>query len=361
MADMKDLSFSMKMRDVIEDIVKDTLQKIRPRYQYATVDSVDAVNFKADVIFTGEVDPVTVNTGHFASLLSIGDVVRVDGIKTDKFIADIKSWDGTGVANKQYVDDKVWDGNDITTGVLADARIPNLNGSKITAGTIATARLPASSTTAKGTIETATNAEALAGTDTTRAVTPEGLKSAVDAAISGVIPSSVQVSGGSASVAADGTVTFSGCTAISLNGIFDGLGGDDYEIVGHINTTAGSTIYSRLRKAGVDTITTYYRVTQYSSDTNGPLRSYQDNVDSMLFWSPSGGGTAVDSYLVARISRPATAARTSYSSIVAVNCYAYALFNWQETGTHTPATAHDGISIIAGIAMSGFLKIRKIS
>ena len=50
-----------------------------------------------------------------------------------------------------------------------------------------TALIAAATAAAAGTVELATNAEATTGTDTTRAVTPAGLKATVDAAINGLI------------------------------------------------------------------------------------------------------------------------------------------------------------------------------
>lgn len=54
------------------------------------------------------------------------------------------------------------------------------SGADITSGTVAPARLPAATDTAIGAVELATPAEATTGTDTTRAVTPQGLKTVAD-------------------------------------------------------------------------------------------------------------------------------------------------------------------------------------
>lgn len=51
----------------------------------------------------------------------------------------------------------------------------NTDASNLTSGTVPVARLPAATTSAVGAVELATTAEAVAGTDTTRAVTPAGL------------------------------------------------------------------------------------------------------------------------------------------------------------------------------------------
>ena len=58
--------------------------------------------------------------------------------------------------------------------------------SAITTGTLDAGRLPAASDTEVGAVELATDAEAIAGTDTTRAVTPAGVKVAVEAAVEAI-------------------------------------------------------------------------------------------------------------------------------------------------------------------------------
>jgi hypothetical protein len=57
----------------------------------------------------------------------------------------------------------------------------------IITGTINTARLPAATDTTVGVVELATPAEAITGTDTVRAVTPQGLKSAITASFPTVL------------------------------------------------------------------------------------------------------------------------------------------------------------------------------
>ena len=80
-----------------------------------------------------------------------------------------------------------------------------------------------------------------------------------------VIPSSVAVGSGTASVDSDGLINFSGCTSVSLNGIFDGLGGDAYEIHGIAVGAAdiGGSLFMRLRSSGVDNTTGYFQILQY--------------------------------------------------------------------------------------------------
>jgi microcystin-dependent protein len=75
----------------------------------------------------------------------------------------------------------------------------------------------------------------------------------------GVIPSSVVVGSGSASVAADGTITFTGASSVSLNGVFDGLGGDMYRItIENRDSSASNSLSVRLRASGTDNSSAIY-------------------------------------------------------------------------------------------------------
>lgn len=69
----------------------------------------------------------------------------------------------------------------VTAAIGGKADIVHTHGAAdIVSGTIAAARLPVATDTAAGIIEIATPAEALTGTDTARAVTPAGLKGVAD-------------------------------------------------------------------------------------------------------------------------------------------------------------------------------------
>lgn len=116
-------------------------------------------------------------------------------------------------------------------------------------------------------LKLASAATTIVGAATDQAVTPAGLKAAAldrIAAIEalpptrGVVPSSVVVGSGSASVAADGTVSFAGCSSISLNGVFNGAGADAYLIYIRYTPAASGVGNFRLRAAGVDATASNY-------------------------------------------------------------------------------------------------------
>lgn len=85
---MDDFSFSMKMRDLIKRMVKEMLDSERPRYRYAKVVSFERVARKCTIIFNGEANPVIVNMGSIQPKQA-NQIVRVEGIGTDKFITDV--------------------------------------------------------------------------------------------------------------------------------------------------------------------------------------------------------------------------------------------------------------------------------
>lgn len=85
---MGDLSYSMQMRDVIRRLVKEAVDQFRPRPRYAVVQLIDRPNRKCSVLYNGDVEPVVVNMGSIQPK-EIGQVVRIEGVGTDKYIADV--------------------------------------------------------------------------------------------------------------------------------------------------------------------------------------------------------------------------------------------------------------------------------
>lgn len=80
------------------------------------------------------------------------------------------------------------------------------------------------------------------------------------AGLAKIVPSSVAVGSGTGSASALGTVTFSGCSSVSLNGVFSATY-DNYLIVpDNITQSASSYMQLRLRTSGTDnTANSYWR------------------------------------------------------------------------------------------------------
>lgn len=132
----------------------------------------------------------------------------------------------------------------------------------------------------------ASDAQTIAGVADDLAVTPEGLRAAL-VPLPGVIPGSVTVSSGSASVAADGLVTATNVGALFLNNFLpsDGV----FEI--YLNSTKNATsavVFSRLRN---NTTTISSGVYYYTNITwllgSGPNRYSGTFVGEFGYWAPA--------------------------------------------------------------------------
>ncbi|KQQ65695.1 hypothetical protein [Microbacterium sp. Leaf320] len=90
-----------------------------------------------------------------------------------------------------------------------------------------------------------------------------------------LIPSASQISaegGGTITVASDGTISFSGATAINLDGIFDGRGMDAYEIifdVGRVGSTGTGDWRVQYRAGGVTSTASNYVTDRVSYQNQG--------------------------------------------------------------------------------------------
>ena len=93
--------------------------------------------------------------------------------------------------------------------------------------------------------------------------------------VQGVIPSSVVVTSGSASVAADGTVTFTGASSVSLRDVFanDPTGLSVYEITMRGASTSNAPVVTRMRSATAEQTAGYNYVGTVANSLSGPSRS----------------------------------------------------------------------------------------
>lgn len=216
-------------------------------------------------------------------------------------------------------------------------------------------------TSRAGLIKAATDAVAVAGTATDSALVPANLGALRALPVLGQIPSSVDVGSGSASVADDGTVTFTGASSVSLNGVFDGLGADEYEVHGRMEVDAGSVVTTRLRGAGTDLTTGYYRSSVYVTLAAGPSRSSVSNDAQFCHWTPAGGGTSSSDFGVLRLSKPKISGRKFSVSDVVSNVFSGDFYNTREAATILSGS-YDGLTIFSTGAgkITGTLKVVKV-
>jgi len=165
-------------------------------------------------------------------------------------------------------------------------------------------------------------------------------------------PSSIAYSGTSASINADGSVVFSACTSLSLNGVFT----SDYDnymvaIRGVSNTALNALVY-RLRASGTDNSTASSYTRQYvlaSSTSVSAARDSANQGQSMALDTLESGQTF---YLFGPYLAQPTAIRTvAADSNSDARVLDYAV-------THNQSTAYDGITVYpASGNMTGLLTV----
>lgn len=153
-------------------------------------------------------------------------------------------------------------------------------------------RQPRPGSYGQSSIESFTLDQLAAGAFDTRYYTEAEIAAMFAGVKKGQIPSSVVVGSGSASVAADGTVTATGCSSVSLNDIFDGTGPDIYQVIVDGDLSASATFSCRLRASGSDTSTgnhVYIGVNTVLG--SGPSRTSTTTATSFGFFMPSAAGS----------------------------------------------------------------------
>ncbi len=216
------------------------------------------------------------------------------------------------------------------------------------------------SSTLAGLVELATPAEARAGTSSLLAVTPEGLRAA-SIPLQGQTPSSIVVGSGSASAAADGTVTCTAVSSLALNGVFDGLGGDGYEVFGVLVAAGdiGGSLWLRHRGGGVDVTTGHYYM-----EGGGLATSWAGYTTRGSVASNAGGfliGFRQYSSFRIQVLRPNQAQPKEVLGLLGSDgTNQVAGWTWGRTSF---STAQDGLKIFAqnSSALTGWVKVVKTS
>jgi hypothetical protein len=110
------------------------------------------------------------------------------------------------------------------------------------------------------------------------------------AGLAKIVPSSVAVGSGTGSANALGTVTFSGCSTLSLNGVFSATYNNYLAVINIDSITASNIMYMRMRVSGADSSASSY---QYAGDnTPGGYDQWTQAVygTTAFVWQRYGSG-----------------------------------------------------------------------
>jgi hypothetical protein len=102
------------------------------------------------------------------------------------------------------------------------------------------------------------------------------------AGLAKVVPSSVAVGSGTGSASTTGTVTFSGCSSVSLNDVFSATY-DNYQIVVECDGSASDQIRMRLRVSGSD-LTSGYNAEMKFAAFGSNSNTFNDNANATDRW-----------------------------------------------------------------------------
>ncbi len=177
----------------------------------------------------------------------------------------------------------------------------------------------------------------------------------------GQTPTSVVVGSGSSSVASDGTVSFTGASTVSLNGVFDDPTAN-YEVVVTVAHSASGTVFLRMRGAGADVAANYsfvYNVTQLSA---GPTRSSSTSGSGFGFLRSAATGTNGDLRGRYTLFTPKSTSLAVVLEGASASAYNGDRFHVEEMGLVAPgASGFDGVTIVASAGtMTGTIKVRKL-
>jgi hypothetical protein len=152
-------------------------------------------------------------------------------------------------------------------------------------------------------------------------------------------PSSIAYSGTSASINADGSVVFSACTSLSLNGVFTG-DYDNYMVTMRAVGNTPSDARLRMRVSGTDNSTASSYVMQYLEGSGTSVAGARSTTDSAAVFTTSN--TQRDGMLLyifgPYLSQP-TAMRTA-----GVMGYQNAYIQ-DKAATHNQSTSYDGFTL----------------
>lgn len=119
---------TLRFRNIVQKMASKVVNDERPGPRYGVVETVDRANNLAMVQYPDEVDPVAVPFGVSAVPLP-GDIVRVEGIRGDRYIAEVKRAVGPAV---DPVTELAFGMVNVNTGGICKGKWANGAGSGVT-------------------------------------------------------------------------------------------------------------------------------------------------------------------------------------------------------------------------------------
>jgi len=170
-----------------------------------------------------------------------------------------------------------------------------------------------------------------------------------------ITPTSITATGGSGSIGTNGTVTFTGASSVSPNGVFSSTY-DNYRIV--FTTTTIGNIFMRLRASGSDETTSQYVYVVQGLD-QGNTGDNASSGGATSTFHIAKASSSLQSSIALDMYSPKLSAVTSYIGISMNRTAAATMSNWDVSGFLNTTTSYDSVSIYnqSGNAMTGTVSV----
>lgn len=190
------------------------------------------------------------------------------------------------------------------------------------------------------------------GLDRDRITTLENLQTGGNkAGLVPIIPTSVNVTGGSGSISSTGRVSFSGTTSISINGCFNANYLNYFMVINLFTSAADQAINIRFRNAGNDFTASSYQTVYFETQAGSSTPTYTSvlngNLSRAMRNSASGGASGELEVLAPNAS--------IYTRALAR--HQDAQFYGQAGISYNTTQSFDGISLLATSAISGEIRV----
>jgi hypothetical protein len=175
------------------------------------------------------------------------------------------------------------------------------------------------------------------------------------AGLAKIVPSSVAVGSGTGSASALGTVTFTGASSVSLNGVFSTTY-DNYRII--FTTTTISNIFMRLRVSNADETTSQYVYVVQGLDQGNTADNASSGGAGNTFHIGKSA-SSLQSSISLDLYAPKLSAVTSYIGTSMNRTATATMSNWDVSGFLNTTTSYDSVSIYnsASNAMTGTVSV----
>lgn len=176
------------------------------------------------------------------------------------------------------------------------------------------------------------------GTTTWSTPTPGGLVQ--------IVPTSVSVGSGSGSVSANGVVSFTNASSISINNVFSSTYSDYEAIIKFTSVSVDDLdVYMRLRTGITDAATNYKYERQYNTSTT--IGSDRDVLGTTLWIVMNDADSALPNYntISLKLFRPNLASPTVMHMQTIAEFSGGGLISQNIKGVHTTATAYESLNI----------------